>query len=174
MRFFCSSCVLKSPHTFFQCLQGQKVAVDESKLNIRELPVLYLASLNNVNSILKNNTYFWIIFITIEATIITEGQLHFTRSTTDPRDATSCPQNGEQRRIWPPVCRASGKSKCKTMTWLLALDDKLDSQLSLVVVSIFGSVILSRQPEEQGTRLSQFATGWLEKCHLKGHVQYHF
>lgn len=49
------------------------------------------------------------------------------------------------------------------MTRLLVLGDKLGSQLSLVVVSIFGSVILSRQPEEQGTGLSQFATGWLEK-----------
>lgn len=134
VRFFCSSCILKSPHTFFQCPQGQKVAVDESKLNIRELHVPCLAGLNKVNSILKDKAYFWMIFITIEATITIEGQLYFTRSTTNPRDARSCPQNGEERRIWPPICRASGKSKCKTMTWLLVLDDNPDSQLRLVVV----------------------------------------
>lgn len=56
---------------------------------------------------------------------------------------------------------------------IVELDDKLVSQLSLVA-DIFGGVILRRQPEEQGTGLSQFATGCLEKCHLKGHVQYHF
>lgn len=91
-----------------------------------------------------------------------------------PGDATTCPQNVEQRRIWPPACRTSGKKASIKQYRIAVLDDKLVSQLSLFVADIFGGVILSRQPEEQDTGLSQFTTGWLEKCHLEGHGQYHF
>lgn len=100
--------------------------------------------------------------------------MYFTRTTTDAWGCHNVPSKCGTEKDLATCMQKSGKKASIKQYRIVVLDDKLVSQLSVFVADIFGGVILSRQPEEQDTGLSQFTTGWLEKCHLEGHGQYHF